>query len=80
MGTLHPDETEYEDRDTFWRKLVLPPEERMRFPTSPLAFMPIGRMGPSLRSFAADAHDCFRQPSSYRRARLTDCGRIPFDF
>jgi hypothetical protein len=27
------------------------------FPTSPLAFMPIGRMGP-LRSFAADAHDC----------------------
>jgi hypothetical protein len=28
------------------------------FPTSPLAFMPIGRMGPPLRSFAADAHDC----------------------
>ena len=27
-------------------------------PTSPLAFMPIGRMGPPLRSFAADAHDC----------------------
>ena len=25
---------------------------------SPLAFMPIGRMGPPLRSFAADAHDC----------------------
>jgi hypothetical protein len=28
------------------------------FPASPLAFMPIGRMGPPLRSFAADAHDC----------------------
>jgi hypothetical protein len=28
------------------------------FPTSPLAFMPIGRMGPPLRTFAADAHDC----------------------
>ena len=28
------------------------------FPTSPLAFVPIGRMGPPLRSFAADAHDC----------------------
>src|ERR1700733_1672328 len=27
-------------------------------PTWPLAFMPIGRMGPPLRSFAADAHDC----------------------
>jgi hypothetical protein len=27
-------------------------------PTCPLAFMPIGRMGPPLRSFAADAHDC----------------------
>ncbi len=27
-------------------------------PTSPLAFMPTGRMGPPLRSFAADAHDC----------------------
>ena len=24
----------------------------------PLAFVPIGRMGPPLRSFAADAHDC----------------------
>src|SRR5262245_31808391 len=32
------------------------------FPTSPLAFMPIGRMGPSLRSFAADAHDCIVVP------------------
>ncbi len=29
-----------------------------RFPTCPLAFMPIGRMGLPLRSFAADAHDC----------------------
>ena len=28
------------------------------FPTGPLALMPIGRMGPPLRSFAADAHDC----------------------
>lgn len=28
------------------------------FPISPLAFMPIGRMGPPLRSFAADAHGC----------------------
>jgi len=28
------------------------------FPASPLAFMPIGRMGPPLRTFAADAHDC----------------------
>ena len=28
------------------------------FPTSPLAFIPIGRMGPPLRRFAADAHDC----------------------
>jgi len=27
-------------------------------PTCPLAFVPIGRMGPPLRSFAADAHDC----------------------
>src|SRR5450631_1985850 len=27
-------------------------------PTCPLAFMPIGRMGPPLRSFAADAYDC----------------------
>ena len=27
-------------------------------PRSPLAFMPNGRMGPPLRSFAADAHDC----------------------
>jgi len=27
-------------------------------PTSPLAFTPTGRMGPPLRSFAADAHDC----------------------
>src|SRR5271163_1196638 len=27
-------------------------------PTWPLAFMPIGRMGPPLRSFAADVHDC----------------------
>ena len=26
----HPQEDEYEDRDTFWRKLVLPQEERMR--------------------------------------------------
>src|SRR6516162_4061531 len=32
------------------------------FPTSPLAFMPIGRMGPPLRSFAADAHDCIVVP------------------
>ena len=28
------------------------------FPTSLLAFIPIGRMGPPLRRFAADAHDC----------------------
>src|SRR6476619_7957419 len=27
-------------------------------PRGPLAFMPKGRMGPPLRSFAADAHDC----------------------
>ena len=27
-------------------------------PRRPLAFMPNGRMGPPLRSFAADAHDC----------------------
>jgi len=27
-------------------------------PASPLAFVPTGRMGPPLRSFAADAHDC----------------------
>ena len=27
-------------------------------PRGPLAFMPNGRMGPPLRSFAADAHDC----------------------
>jgi hypothetical protein len=27
-------------------------------PTCPLALMPTGRMGPPLRSFAADAHDC----------------------
>ena len=32
------------------------------FPTSPLAFMPIGRMGPPLRSFAADEHDCIVVP------------------
>jgi hypothetical protein len=30
--STHPgrDEDEYEDEDTFWRKLVLPQEERMR--------------------------------------------------
>ena len=28
------------------------------YSTSPLAFIPIGRMGPPLRRFAADAHDC----------------------
>ena len=27
-------------------------------PTCPLALTPTGRMGPPLRSFAADAHDC----------------------
>ena len=27
-------------------------------PACPLAFVPTGRMGPPLRSFAADAHDC----------------------
>ena len=27
-------------------------------PRRPLAFTPNGRMGPPLRSFAADAHDC----------------------
>ena len=27
-------------------------------PRRPLAFTPTGRMGPPLRSFAADAHDC----------------------
>ena len=27
-------------------------------PSCPLAFVPTGRMGPPLRSFAADAHDC----------------------
>jgi len=40
------------------------------FPTSPLAFMPIGRMGPPLRSFAADAHDCIvvrvLRPTGYK--------------
>ena len=40
------------------------------FPTSPLAFMPIGRMGPPLRSFAADAHDCIvvrvLEPTGYK--------------
>jgi hypothetical protein len=35
-----------------------------------LGFMPIGRMGPPLRSFAADAHDCIMvqvlRPSGYK--------------
>ena len=39
-------------------------------PTWPLAFMPIGRMGPPLRSFAADAHDCIMvqvlRPTGYK--------------
>ena len=39
-------------------------------PTCPLAFMPIGRMGPPLRSFAADAHDCIMvqvvRPTGYK--------------
>ncbi len=41
-----------------------------RFPTGPLALMPIGRMGPPLRSFAADAHDCIvvwvLRPTGYK--------------
>jgi hypothetical protein len=40
------------------------------FPTGPLALMPIGRMGPPLRSFAADAHDCIvvwvLRPTGYK--------------
>ena len=44
------------------------------FPASPLAFMPIGRMGPPLRSFAADAHDCIvvrvLGPTAYK---VADC-------
>ena len=39
-------------------------------PTWPLALMPIGRMGPPLRSFAADAHDCIMvqvlRPTGYK--------------
>src|ERR1700676_3190630 len=44
-------------------------------PTSPLAFMPTDRMGPPLRSFAADAHDCImvRVPWTYR---IQGCGAI----
>jgi hypothetical protein len=38
----------------------------------PLAFMPSGRMGPPLRSFAADAHDCIMArvlgPTEYKVA------------
>src|SRR3954454_9356089 len=62
-------------------------------PRRPLALTPNGRMGPPLRSFAADAHDCImvRRPSvtwriaSGRRERegmvLTraslTCGSVP---
>src|SRR6478609_8468018 len=39
-------------------------------PRRPLAFTPNGRMGPPLRSFAADAHDCIMvqvlRPSGYK--------------
>src|SRR5262249_35475320 len=64
-------------RHNDWRTLRVPRQFRPRsyacdgipmtvrgggFPTSPLAFMPIGRMGPPLRSFAADAHDCIVVP------------------
>src|SRR5215469_10984293 len=45
------------------------------FPTSPLAFMPIGRMGPPLRSFAADAHDCIVVPVPWTY-RIQGCGAI----
>ena len=40
-------------------------------PTCPLALTPTGRMGPPLRSFAADAHDCIMVrvfgPAGYNR-------------
>src|SRR5262249_43416097 len=64
-------------RHNDWRTLRVPRQFRPRsyacdgipmtvrgggFPTSPLAFRPIGRMGPPLRSFAADAHDCIVVP------------------
>src|SRR5580704_770110 len=43
---------------------------RWRNPDMALGFMPIGRMGPPLRSFAADAHDCIMvqvlRPSGYK--------------
>ena len=44
-------------------------------PTSPLAFMPTGRMGPPLRSFAADAHDC-HHGSGLWTYRIQGCGAV----
>jgi hypothetical protein len=35
-------------------------------PRRPLALTPNGRMGPPLRSFAADAHDCIMVRDSFR--------------
>lgn len=57
-------------------------------PACPLAFVPTGRMGPPLRSFAADAHDCIMvrvlRPAEYKvvarlnRAREADIDSLKF--
>jgi hypothetical protein len=44
-------------------------------PTCPLALTPTGRMGPPLRSFAADAHDCIVVRGLWTR-RIQGCGAI----